>query len=169
MGKGSPTCLFLGQQPPTTSVAQGLLLRCDEAKANVDQNFKLPPSHIWQCTCHWRLEHFQWEGCSPASPLIPLLTHKTSLPVQCVYLLPCTCAQPLKCLHKHTCQYPWDLRWDFLEESICRTKNFVLLTLLHCWCLNLICLLCSSYCHINGKKPFDLSCLSSLILFSVWH
>ena len=36
--------------PSHTSVAQGLLLRYDEAKANIDRDFKLPPSHIWQCT-----------------------------------------------------------------------------------------------------------------------
>ena len=120
--------------PSHTSVAQGLLLRCDEAEANIDRNFKLPPSHIWQCTLSlqaWAFPVRRMFSTSPPNPSV--LTHKTSLPVWCIYLVTCTCSQhvctcALKCLHEHTCQYPWELRWDFIKESICRTKNFVLLT-----------------------------------------
>lgn len=116
-----------------TSVAQDLLLSYSEAEASVHWNFKgspFPSQHI----CSLQAGAFLVRKLLSASPPgAPVLTHKTALPGQMhlsshPHMLTTgvqLCA--LRYLHKYTCKYASDLRWERVGGNIHRSRNYVLL------------------------------------------
>ena len=109
--------------------------------------------------CHCRLEHFQWEGCSQLPLLIPLCL-PTRLPCQCGAFILSPAHAHSMCAHVPSSAFTnthisiHETSSEILQKKASVGKKILSCWPLNSWFLNFICLLCSSYCHINSKKPF---------------